>query len=484
MTKNGADVPIGVTGSRLRGRRGNWALRFPVGLIVVSLIALVVVPLVVQRETTSLAAHRDEIAQPARDLVNTIQRSLAREMGALRGFVISEDEAFLERYEEALEEERRATSELAPLVANLDPEVGAAFSELRRRASRWHGRVTEAEILTRQLVPEEFIDRIRSEEVRYEQTLAAAETLRERIVAEVEVNRQASRRMERTSLIVTAILALLAAGAAFGALWLGRRLRALAFEAERRREEVERVEEHRARLIRGITHDLKNPLGGARGHLQLIEAGIVDDPERVQRGVNRADRAIGTALEIIKDLLDLSKAEAGELSLSREPTDLAGVVREAVEDQQAAAERAGLDFQLDTADGLPALYTDPRRVREIVRNLVSNARKYTPKGGSITVCVRASDDRGADGNGQRGLRVDVVDTGRGIAPEEHENIFREFSRLETEGAAEGTGLGLAISRHTARLLGGDVTVASEVGRGSTFTLQLPLRASEGTPVDS
>lgn len=277
--------------------------------------------------------------------------------------------------------------------------------ESRNRASRWHGRVTEAEILTRQLVPEEFTRRIRSEEVRYEQTLAAAETLRGRIVAEVDANRAASRRMEAASLLVTMVLALLATGAALGALWLGRRLRALAVESERGREEVERVKAHRARLIRGISHNLKNPLGGARGHLQLITAGIVDEPEGVQHGLNRADRAIGTALEIIHDLLDLSKAEAGEVSLSRQPTDLAAVVREAVEDQQAAAESAGLDFQLEAAERLPTVYTDPRRVREIVRNLVSNARKYTPEGGSIDVRVRPSGQRESGEGGRRWLYV-------------------------------------------------------------------------------
>lgn len=462
----------------VRGRK--LPLLFPVALIVVSLIALVVVPLVVQRQTGRLDAHRNNVAQPARDLVNTIQRSLAREMGALRGFVITGDEEFLDRYEEALEEERRAYEALVPLVAELHPEVRAAFRELRRRAERWHGRITEAEIITRQLVPDEFIDRIPSEEVRYEETLEAAEALRERIVAEVERNRGETQRMERLSVIVTVGLAILATVAALGALWLGRRLRVLAIEAKRRREEVERVVENRSRLIRGITHDLKNPLGAARGHIELLRTGVVEEPERRRDSLERADRGIGTALEIIQDLLDLSRAEAGEIPLTRQPTDLAALVREIVQDQQAEAERAELTMEVETPGRLPTVETDPRRVQEIVRNLVSNALKYTPEGGHVKVRVRVIGDRRATGSGSRFLAVDVRDTGPGIPPEERERIFQEFTRLQDgRGEAKGTGLGLAISRHVARLLGGEITVQSEVGRGSTFTFRLPLRLEHG-----
>lgn len=462
-----------------QGQHRSWTLRLPVALIVVALVALVVVPLVVRQQTDDLAAHRDDVAQPARDLVNTVQRSLAREMGALRGFVISEDEAFLDRYEEALEEERRAYRELEPLVAELEPDVAQAFLELQRRADRWHGRVTEAEILTRQLVPAEYNDRIRSEEVQYEQTLAAAEALRERIVAEVERNRRAIQAMGRTSLLVTAFLALMAGAAALVALWLGRRLRVLAVAAERRREQVEQVSENRARLIRGITHDLKNPLGGARGHLQLLQGGVIDDPDRRRESLDRADRAIGTALDIIQDLLNLSRAEAGELPLAPQPTPLGAVVRETVEDQQGAAQRAGLSLEVRADPDLPVVETDPRRVREIVRNLVSNAIKYTPAGGDVRVVVHPHAVDGAADS--RWLAVDVIDTGPGIAPEDQEDIFREFTRLDggANGPA-GSGLGLAISRHVARMLGGDIAVSSDPGHGSTFTLKVPVQRSDRT----
>lgn len=171
-----------------------------------------VIPLVVELRTGRIERHRNQVAQPARDLVNTVQRSLARQMSSLRGFVISEEEIFLDRYEEALEEERRAYSELGHLVQEMEPGIQDGYADLLERANRWHGRVTEAEILARQVVPQAFIERLRSEEVRYEEALEAAETLRSRIVAEVEANRVETERLERSSLILSALLGLLAFG--------------------------------------------------------------------------------------------------------------------------------------------------------------------------------------------------------------------------------------------------------------------------------
>ena len=443
-------------------------------LILLALVTLVVVPLLVRLHTSRIERHRDQVAQPARDLVNTIQLSLAREMGALRGFVITEDEAFLSRYEEALAAERDAYRSLAPLVGSLGPDVAADFDELRSHASRWHGRVTEAEILTRQLVPEAFIERIRSEEVLYEQALNAAERLRGRIVDEVERNRDEILRVEGLSFFITVFLVLLAFAASLGALWLGRRLRRVARDAERRRAEVERVSENRSRLIRGITHDVKNPLGAARGHLQLLLSGIVTEPERVRRGIERSDRAIGAAAEIIDDLLALARADEGRLPLSPVRSDLTALVRETAEDQRPEAARAGIALEVEIRDPVVPVITDPRRVREIVRNLISNALKYTPEGGAVTVRLREAGNARAGRGDRRWLAIDVIDTGEGIPPGDRERIFHEFLRLEPgDDRIGGSGLGLAISRRIARLLGGDIEVESEVGVGSAFSLWLP-----------
>jgi signal transduction histidine kinase len=189
-------------------------------------------------------------------------------------------------------------------------------------------------------------------------------------------------------------------------------------------------------------------------------------------------RATQETLGIIDDLLSLSRAQSGQLRIERRATDVARLVREAAEDYRASIEAAGLALEVELNDGLPPIRVDTSRVRQILGNLLSNAVKYTPEG---EVRVRAA-ERAGDGAPGPGswVSVDVIDTGLGIPEEEQDNVFGEFHRIHRD-QARGVGLGLSISRRIARLLGGDVTVESEVGKGSTFTLWLPLTFPDPTP---
>ncbi|MBV9109859.1 MAG: HAMP domain-containing histidine kinase, partial [Gemmatimonadetes bacterium] len=154
--------------------------------------------------------------------------------------------------------------------------------------------------------------------------------------------------------------------------------------------------------------------------------------------------------------------------------DVAALAREAVEDFRAQATAAGLGLEVH-ADGALPTETDPERVRQVLSNLLSNAVKYTPQG-SITVDAGLRTREGAPGD-RRCIAIRVADTGPGIPPEKQETIFQEFTRLDPD-AQHGAGVGLAISRRIARHLGGDITVESEIGRGSTFILWLPPETSE------
>jgi PAS domain S-box-containing protein len=245
-------------------------------------------------------------------------------------------------------------------------------------------------------------------------------------------------------------------------------------EAERRREELERVTESRTRLMRGFTHDVKNPLGAADGYAQLLEDGSLGELSTKQvESVRRIRRSIHRSLHLIHELLELARAEAGQIELERVRTDVSELARETAEDFRAQAAAAGLRLEVRTVDALPA-QTDPARVRQILSNLLSNAVKYTPQG-SITVEA----DHLPHGRGPRDgdwIAISVTDTGPGIPGAKQELIFQEFTRLDPE-AQHGAGVGLAISRRIARLMGGDITVASEIGRGSSFTLWLPCTAS-------
>jgi PAS domain S-box-containing protein len=262
------------------------------------------------------------------------------------------------------------------------------------------------------------------------------------------------------------------------------RLASLAFRkahllesSERRREELQRVLESRARLMRGFSHDVKNPLGAAEGQLALLEQGVLNGLRPEQReGVMRARRSIETALRLIDSLIELERTEAGHIHLEYAVTDVRAAARDVAEEYRAAAEAKGLALDIELPEELPLIRTDPDRVRQVLGNLVSNAVKYTERGG-IRVRVAARSGPAAPGPGGW-VAVDVSDTGPGIPKDKQEEVFGEFTRLEP-GTGRGTGLGLAIGRHLARALGGDITLQSEAGRGATFTLWLPRDGGPG-----
>jgi len=245
-------------------------------------------------------------------------------------------------------------------------------------------------------------------------------------------------------------------------------------DSERRREELQRVTESRARLMRGFSHDVKNPLGAADGYLSLMEDGIGGElPPKQLENVGRVRRLLNSALGLIDDLLELARAEAGQLQLEFAPTDVREATREMTEEYRAQAEKAGLTLDLEVPDELSIIESDPTRIRQAVSNLVSNAIKYTPGGGRVYVCV-TEDETPSRGREHGWVRVDIQDTGPGIDPEQQKLLFQEFTRLDP-GEKKGAGIGLAISQKIIRALDGEITVQSEPGQGSTFTLWLPLR---------
>lgn len=294
------------------------------------------------------------------------------------------------------------------------------------------------------------------------------------------------------------VLPLLDSGTAIGALLLLRRervafredemqraltfanLAALAFrkvhlleQSEQAREELERVMESRARLIRGFSHDVKNPLGAADGYLQLLEEQILGEMSPRQRdSVARVRRAVHAALALIDDLVELARAEAGQLDVHPHAVDARDLVSEMVAEYRAQAEAAGLSVAQEIPQEFPMVRSDDRRIRQVLGNLLSNAVKYTPAGGQIGARVGTREPDGTARVRGECVTIDIWDTGSGIPPERRDRIFKEFTRLEPSLTA-GAGLGLAISRRVARAIGGDLTFESEPGKGSTFTLWLP-----------
>lgn len=237
--------------------------------------------------------------------------------------------------------------------------------------------------------------------------------------------------------------------------------------------ERKRVVESHERLIRGFTHDVKNPLGAADGYLSLLEDGVLGGMSAAQtESVGHARRCIRTALNLVSQLLEIERAEAGQLTVERKRMDLGAVTRQLVEEFRAAASANRLTLEVDVPRGDDAfVHSDPARVRQILANLLSNGVKYTQPDGHIAVRAYVAVDEGPTRHG-RWLAVAVTDNGPGIPFAQQNLIFREFTRFDPN-AAEGTGIGLAISQRLAHALGGAITCKSTPGAGSTFTLWLP-----------
>ena len=213
-----------------------------------------------------------------------------------------------------------------------------------------------------------------------------------------------------------------------------------------------------------VSHELRTPLTSIVGYVQLLEEDPTMPPHAVQqlRVVHRnGDRL----RRLIADLLDTAQRDGGPMPVSRSRGDLAAIVVEAVEAARPTADRSGIHLELTAPEGLPMLL-DAQRVAQVVDNLVSNALKYTERGGRVSVVLSATDEQ---------VVLDVVDSGIGISPEDCARLFTRFFRTDDAArrAVAGAGLGLSITKDIVESHGGRIEVHSEVGRGSRFRVVLP-----------
>jgi PAS domain S-box-containing protein len=228
----------------------------------------------------------------------------------------------------------------------------------------------------------------------------------------------------------------------------------------------------KSEFVSNVSHELRTPMTAIKGYADLLHAGAVGPINEAQQkfvGIirNNADRL--TAL--INDLLDISRVETGRVRFEPRPLEIGEVVADVVNSLAVPAESKDHTLSYEVAGGLPEIMGDRDRLNQVLTNLVSNAIRYTPAGGSIE--VRAYPVEGA-------VRVDVADSGIGIAPEDLGRIFERFYRADDPLVQEaaGTGLGLSITKMFVEMHGGRVWVESEVGKGSTFTFILPMLGQE------
>ena len=244
--------------------------------------------------------------------------------------------------------------------------------------------------------------------------------------------------------------------------------------AERRRAQAEadRASRLKSEFLANMSHELRTPLNAILGFTQLIHDGAVA-PESPQFTEFLGDiLASGHhLLQLINDVLDLSKVEAGKLEFHPEPVDLCVLVAELLAIMRTTAAAKSIVITSEVAPDMPAVVIDAARLKQILYNYVSNALKFTEPGGRVVVSAKVADDG-------THFRLGVEDTGIGIAPADFERLFIEFQQLDAGVAKKhaGTGLGLALCKRLVEAQGGSVGVSSTLGKGSTFYAVLPLRA--------
>ena len=250
-------------------------------------------------------------------------------------------------------------------------------------------------------------------------------------------------------------------------------LRALADQLRKQAAELETANRAKAEFLAAMSHELRTPLNAIAGYVQLLELGIPGPVTEEQRDhLERIRRSQQHLLGIINDILNFSRIEAGQLSYEIANVPLREVMDSVIHMVAPQAEGKGLELEQAECGPDVVARADQAKLEQILLNLLSNAVKFTETGGRISVSCERKGDR---------VALTVRDTGVGIARDKLDAIFEPFVQLgrSLTSAQEGTGLGLAISRDLARAMGGEITVQSEVGAGSTFTLTLPYASEAG-----
>ena len=230
--------------------------------------------------------------------------------------------------------------------------------------------------------------------------------------------------------------------------------------------EVRRAEHIRRDFVANVSHELRTPLAAVKSVIDTLNAGAIEDTTTARDFLSRADAELDRLVAMVEELLQLSRIESGERALAFEDLAVDELISGAVSRLRLEAEKQGLSITIDVQPLTPPIKADRDLLESALVNLIQNSVKYTPRGGSIEVSARAEDGI---------VTVDVSDTGEGIDPTDLPRVFERFYKADRARRAGGTGLGLAIVKHTAEAHGGTIKAESHLGKGSTFSLSIPVR---------
>jgi signal transduction histidine kinase len=239
-------------------------------------------------------------------------------------------------------------------------------------------------------------------------------------------------------------------------------------EIQDKSRQLAEASQHKSQFLANMSHELRTPLNAIIGVSEMLR----EDAEALKQDLEPLDRVLGAArhlLALINDILDLSKIEAGRMELQLEPFALEPLISNVVKTIEPLAAKNGNQVAVHCDEAIGTLHADQMRLRQALLNLMSNANKFTERG---TITVNAGQEQE---DGRDWVTIAVADTGIGMTLEQTGKLFQEFSQADASTTRKygGTGLGLAISKRFCQMMGGDITVQSEPGQGSTFTIRLP-----------
>ena len=242
------------------------------------------------------------------------------------------------------------------------------------------------------------------------------------------------------------------------------------------KEAADSANKAKSLFLANMSHEIRTPMNAILGFSQLLRHDeSLTTPQKQQ--LDAIDRSGRHLMELINDILEMSKIEAGRVTLNETPFDLHALLKDLEMMFRLRAKEKRIEFSVESLGDVPrTVLADENKLRQVLINLLGNAVKFTERGSVVLRVRREEGDR---------LQIDVEDTGPGISPEDRGRLFRYFEQAQAgRNSATGTGLGLAISREFARLMGGDITVESHVGQGSVFRLHVAVKAAEGAAVDA
>jgi signal transduction histidine kinase len=456
-----------------------WRAYAPVAasaFVILALLALAVTPVLMTWRLDALHADSDATTSRAHHLTDSLKMRFVDEIILLHR-VGRDGPRSPAAYREVRASQDRIIGDLREVAPRISTVATDRVDDIARFWARW--RTVPDALATGRLSGEQVPGEMARILADHDLMFAAEQQLDAEIERVTVIHRAQGDSVLKAQRLLSSGLGLLAVIAAMVVSWFAQREQRLTrtlgrtlATSEQRRVDLETITESKNRLMRGFSHDVKNPIGAADGYLQLLADGILGPIAEKQRtSIERARRSLRAALHLIGDLLELAKVETGRISIELVPTDVRTVAREAGDLYRAQAEAKGLMLHIETNVEVPTILTDPLRVRQVLGNLISNAVKYTATG-EVTVRVRGEENPDSRGR----LSISVADTGLGIAKDKQRLLFQEFVRLDPT-AEPGVGIGLAMSAKIAEALRGTITVRSESGHGSDFVLW--LQSSEG-----